>query len=782
MNENRLAPDITGEKVQRLNAKARFRLFGGVLVMQLLIQSLYCVLAPRPDQVILTFFIISILCNCLYLYRIFVKQWLQPLRKLNQVAESISNNHSATGQNELSQMAHHLRQLDLQIQEVTHFADHIGKGQFDVQLQHLSVKEGLGMALSNMRQQLQRVAEEEAQRNWVVNGINQLEEILRRNQHSTVSQLSDAFIGQLVRYLRANQGGIYLISDYLVHSSPIELVACYAYDKKKYEERTIQRGQGLVGQCILENESIYMTQVPPNYVRITSGLGEATPRNILLVPIRTQEHTFGVIEMASFYPLQAHQIQFVESVCESFASVITGVQNNVRTQSLLDESRQIAAVLREQEEEMKQNAEELIATQEELARKMLEIQRESILTASIVEAINKTNASIELDMEGNIIAVNDMYLSLMEYTREELLGKPEKFLVAQDELVGERYELMWNSVQAGAFNSGEYRRISKSGRELWLTGTYSPIYDIEGKPYKIIQFAQFTTEQKEKELELSSKIQAINQCIPLLEMSPDCVIITANTFFMNEFGFKRADLRNKPLDTLFDTTFTSSEEFARISQSIHDGQVLTLPLKYKTKTGEDRYFISNFSPSRNLSGQVHKILLALIDTTEQNRLKEQLKQLLTEEKRKNAILELQAETTDEFVDKLGDIVLEIEDNADHDAMDNLLKDKKIPVIEIDQKGIIVFVNHGIAKILGREEVQLLGTNVMEVMQFANPEEHKHFQTRMQTPALSQLKVRFKIKDNELITFSIFLTPRFNYSEQNDFFTILMLMMNVEPHL
>jgi PAS domain S-box-containing protein len=772
----------SGEIANRLSAKSRLLFVGGLLLLLVVAQFVYVSLITRPGPVIVALFTGAILGLGYGVYLLLMRDWLKPIRALNTLAFRLTHTHETEPGDDLTQLDLQLHRLSKQLMEATQLAGHIGKGQYAAQLQYLSPKEGLGLAFTEMQGQLQQIAVEEAKRNWTINGINQLEEVLRNHQSSSVADLSYAFIRQVVKYLDANQGGIYLISDLEKKDSYIDLVACYAYEKKKFEERRIERGQGLVGQCILENEPIYLTEVPANYVRITSGLGEATPRNILLVPMRSQDQTFGVIEMASFQSLEAHQIEFVENVSGSFASVIAGVQTNARTQRLLDESRAITTILQEQEEITRQNAEELIATQEELARKIVEIQKESILTNSIVDAINKTNASLELDMDGNVIAVNDMYLSLMEYSREELLGKPEKSLVAADELLGERYDMMWNSIRSGAFNSGEYRRVSKSGRELWLTGTYSPICDIEGKPYKIIQYAQFTTEQKEKELELFSKIQAINQCIPLIEMTTDCVIITANAFFMNTFGFKRSDLRNRKLDCLFDSQFASSNEFVRLCQSLQEGEVMTLPLQFKTNTGEERYFLSNFSHSRNLSGQVNKILLALIDTTEQHCLKEQLQQMLQNEKRKNAILELQAETTDEFVDKLGDIILEIEANSDQKAMDNLLKDKKIPVIELDQKGNILFVNQGLTKILGSEEADLIGIAVTDFMDFPCPEESSLFKSKIRTPALSQMKLRFKIKDTEVITFSVFLTPRFNYSEKNDFFTMLLLMMNVEPNI
>lgn len=770
-------------KVWWKNLRLRFYISLFSLMMLVIGQLVYTLFVHSTNVFPLLALQLLVIGNALLVVQLFNKDWLSPIRQLNEKARNLSKNeHAHSETHVLDELDEQLDVLSNQMNEATLFAHNIGSGKYDSQLNSLYLHDGLGKALTDMRLQLQQMADEESRRNWTVNGIAQFSELLREHQQSSITDMSDAYIRNLVRYLKANQGSIYLLNDEQPHAPFIELISSFAYDKKKYEQKTLEVGQGLVGQCMRENEHIYMTKVPAGYVKITSGLGEATPRNILLVPVKANGKTHGVIEIASFYQIEKHHIQFIESIAEGFASMITGLKINMHTQGLLAESRNIAMELRDKEEVLRQNTEELVATQEELARKVIEVEKESALISSIVDAINKTNASLELDMNGVIIGVNDMYLSLMEYTREELIGVSEKSLAAAEEINSERYDMMWNSILNGAFNSGEYRRVSKSGKELWLTGTYSPIYDIEGKAYKIIQFAQFTTEQKEKELELSTKINAINQCVPLIEVNLQGVIITANSFFMSEFGFKRTDIRNKDLTSLLDPTFAASRDYSDIWDSIRRGDIITRSMKFRTKTDEDRYFISNFSPSKNLAGQVHKILLALIDITEQQQLKDRLKLMLTEEKRKNAILELQAETTDEFVDKLGDIVLELEESTDQVAMDNLLRDKKIPVIEMDQKGIIVFVNNGIEKILGTEELALIGADIHSFLHFNNQEEEIYFDNKIRTPSLSQLKLKFKVKQDQIMMFNIFITPRFNFVEEQDFFTMLILLMNVEPSL
>ncbi len=149
----------------------------------------------------------------------------------------------------------------------------------------------------------------------------------------------------------------------------LDLVACYAFERKKYMSRQVSLGDGLVGQCFLEGERIYLTEVPHEYVSITSGLGGATPNAVLLMPLKVNDTIFGVLELATFTRYEEFEIELVEKLAESIASTISTVRVNESTRILLERTQQQAEEMRAQEEEMRQNMEELEATQEEMRRK-----------------------------------------------------------------------------------------------------------------------------------------------------------------------------------------------------------------------------------------------------------------------------------------------------------------------------------------------------------------------------------------------------------------------------
>jgi hypothetical protein len=250
------------------------------------------------------------------------------------------------------------------------FADEVGKGNFNSPFAPLSEADTLGNALIKMNENLKKAAEEDRKRNWTTEGLAKFSEILRST--TDLASLSEKIIAELVKYLKANQGGLFLVQGEEGDTPQLELIACYAYNRKKYIEKTLSVGEGLLGQAYLEKDTVYLTQLPSNYLQITSGLGESNPRCLLIVPLKIQNKVEGVLEIASFQELQKYEIAFVEKLAETIASSIAAVKINARTRILLEDAQMQSEVMRAQEEEMRQNMEELIATQEEMKRKEAE--------------------------------------------------------------------------------------------------------------------------------------------------------------------------------------------------------------------------------------------------------------------------------------------------------------------------------------------------------------------------------------------------------------------------
>ena len=269
---------------------------------------------------------------------------------------------------EIGQMANAIEELLNGIKHQITFAYEIGKGNYEKEFHLLSDKDTMGKSLIEMRDNLKHVAEEDKRRNWATEGLAKFGEILRLN-NDNIEALGNDIICNLVKYLKANQGGLFIINEHNKDDIHLELIACYAFERKKYITKKISIGEGLVGQTWQEGDSIYITDVPNDYVQITSGLGGANPRCLLITPLKVNDVIFGVMEIASFNHLEKHEMEFVQKLSESIASTISAAKINERTKRLLEESQQQSEELKSQEEEVKQNMEEMTATQEEMIRK-----------------------------------------------------------------------------------------------------------------------------------------------------------------------------------------------------------------------------------------------------------------------------------------------------------------------------------------------------------------------------------------------------------------------------
>lgn len=390
---------------------------------------------------------------------------------------------------EIGEMAIATDNLVNGLKATTGFAENIGKGNYASNFAPLSEHDVLGNALINMRDNLARVAEEDKKRAWASEGLAKFAEILRSN-NSDVQKLCDEIVGSLVKYLKANQGALYIIDDVTDgDEQTMSMLACYAWDKKKHINQKIYKGEGLAGQAWQEMDTIYLTDVPQNYVRITSGLGDANPTSILIMPLKVNDQIFGVVEIASFSTMADHEIEFVKRIAESIASTVSSVKVNARTTKLLAESQQMTEEMRAQEEEMRQNMEELQATQEEMQRGQME-------STATLEAVNQTYLVVEFDSEGNVVKANDNFLKAMGYSVDDVQGEHHKMFVPKDDRNSETYKSFWRDLGNGKSKSGEYKRINKKGEEVWIFGSYMPVKNSSGQVQRILKIAMDITKYK----------------------------------------------------------------------------------------------------------------------------------------------------------------------------------------------------------------------------------------------------------------------------------------------
>lgn len=374
---------------------------------------------------------------------------------------------------ELGDMSKALNQtLDSLIQK-EHFANQIGKGDLGVDLTLMSEDDILGKSLLRMRNDLKKAKEEDEvrqmnddRRRWAADTIAKINDIIRFNNHN-IELLCKTLIKEVVYSVDANQGGIFLLNEDDEVDVTYNLVAAFAYNRHKLLKRSFRPGEGIIGTCIAEKEMVYLTDLPNDFVEITSGLGGANPKNILIVPFVHDDLVLGVLEIASFKLFAEHEREVVLKIADSFASAISFAKSNSVTQKLLEQSKIQAEMMAAQEEEMRQNLEELRSTQEESYRSHNEL-------SSLIDSIGNVVLWTEYDIDGNIINVSDKLVQKLAISKDKLLSST----ALNDYLAGghdkESFAKLWSSVRLGASQRVVNSHLDGQKKTV-VVDTYTPI-------------------------------------------------------------------------------------------------------------------------------------------------------------------------------------------------------------------------------------------------------------------------------------------------------------------
>lgn len=510
------------------------------------------------------------------------------------------------------------------------FADNIAKGNLSVEYTLLDESDDLGKSLMLMRENITKSNEKETEEKFITVGITKISDIIRHHSNDATS-LADEFIRGVVKYMNMNQGGLFLHEEEDNGTGYLNLAACYAYDRKKYLDIRINPGDGLVGQCYLEREEIYLTAVPANYVRITSGLGEATPGCIYIVPIKTQDEVVGVIELASFRKLKEYERQFVHKAAENIASAIVSSRTTQHIKRLLTESQQKAEEMRAQEEEMRQNMEELSATQEEMNRKAVE-------TENRVNAIEESGiASIEFNLDGTIIDANKHFLNLMGYSLAEVKGKHHRIFVDQTLASSKEYADFWSDLSQGIARPGEYKRVTKSGAPVFIKGSYSIIRDQNKKAMRVLKLANDITPLKKQQedmaktllslesvqagiqlnqAKLENTMAAVDESMAVIEFNVNGEVQNANSNFLRLLSYELSDIKGKHHRLFVNKEERESDAYREFWKDLSEGKIFKGEFKRVDKFGNSKWIRGNYSPIKDKSGKVERIIKIAYDISE----------------------------------------------------------------------------------------------------------------------------------------------------------------------
>ncbi|TAF64176.1 MAG: GAF domain-containing protein [Cytophagales bacterium] len=340
--------------------------------------------------------------------------------------------------------------------QVAIFAENIGKGNFNITFESKGGHDLLGNSLIEMRENLQKVSQDEAVRSWINNGKALFSQTLRENT-DRIETLTQVLIAQMVKYLDIEQGAFFIADD---HFEQLSLAAAYAYDRQKYFNKTVLPGEGLVGQVFQEKEPIILLDIPKNYIEVSSGLGSTPPRNLLVMPLINEGKVYGIIELASLQVLEKYKIDFITEIVETIAITIASVKINEQTRLLLQETQKSGIKLKQQEELMRKNLDQLETAQEEMKKREIELQnskdeletqnrqmqlRESIMRRNL-EDLELKNKNLNLEIDKLQQEDKDKAQTLRDLQRkiQDIQSQLNDLENLNKDLIGQNHKMMVN--------------------------------------------------------------------------------------------------------------------------------------------------------------------------------------------------------------------------------------------------------------------------------------------------------------------------------------------------
>jgi len=478
-----------------------------------------------PKQIqsttLLSLFIVALLIAALiyYTYRFYLsihkpidglKSYITPL----ETGVLPNDTFPTTNNTDINQVGQSLNTLILGIKETTRLASEISNAEFDSLYSPLGKSDKLGNCLLTMRDNLRKAKLEETERkiaeerrHWITQGTTQFNDILREYS-GNLSELAYNVLKSMIDYLHANQGGLFIYNDDDPQDLHFELLTSFAYDRRKYRNKKILLGEGLIGACAQERKTIYLTEIPNEYIEISSGLGKTNPRSLLLVPLFDDKQVLGVIELASFNYFEEHEISFIEELADDISSTLQSAKVAQKTNMLLDQSRRQSEELAAQEEEMRQNMEELQATQEASARK-------DELSSGFVNAVNHSTIRADFNTDGTFDYANSKFLDIMQYSTDEIRGRHVSLLFNPADW--HDFDEVWNRIiNGGRHYEGELNITTKSGTS-WQFATFTPMRDKDGNVFKILYLAYNIDTKKQQENEIQNLLQETTAKSQLLQ-------------------------------------------------------------------------------------------------------------------------------------------------------------------------------------------------------------------------------------------------------------------------
>jgi methyl-accepting chemotaxis protein len=234
-----------------------------------------------------------------------------------------------------------------------------------------------------------------------------------------------------------------------------------------------------------------------------------------------------------------------------------------------------------------------------------------------IAAISRAQAVIEFNLDGTIITANDNFLKVLGYPLSEIRGKHHSMFVSASERDNAAYREFWQGLNRGELRSGEFKRIGKGGKEVWILASYNPILDDTGKPFKVVKFASDVTEQKLKAADSSGQIEAIGKSQAVIEFGMDGIILGANENFLKTLGYSLSEIKGKHHSMFVSPSERDSAEYRDFWAKLNRGEFQSGEYKRIGKGAKEVWIQASYNPILDLNGKPFKVVKYASETTAQ---------------------------------------------------------------------------------------------------------------------------------------------------------------------
>jgi methyl-accepting chemotaxis protein len=233
-----------------------------------------------------------------------------------------------------------------------------------------------------------------------------------------------------------------------------------------------------------------------------------------------------------------------------------------------------------------------------------------------VEAISKSQAVIEFNMDGTILSANDNFLNAMGYSLKEIQGQHHSMFVEATYGRSNTYREFWAKLNRGEYLSDEFKRIGKGGKEVWIQASYNPILDLSGKPFKVVKYATDITEQKLKNIDFQGQLDAIGRSNAVISFNMDGTIIDANENFLKTLGYSLQEIVGKHHKMFVGAEYARSNEYRNFWDTLNRGEFFVGTYTRINRRGEEVFIQASYNPIKDAEGQPYKVVKYALDMTE----------------------------------------------------------------------------------------------------------------------------------------------------------------------